>query len=124
MRTIIAGSRTLNDIKQLGDALILAPFRVSTVICGCAKGVDELGKRFALAAGLPIEYFPADWDTHGKRAGYLRNYAMADNAEALLAVWDGQSKGTQHMIDIAEAKGLQVFVYVLDTWLDAWSAEC
>lgn len=124
MRTIIAGSRTIHDIKQLGDALLLAPFSPTTEISGRARGVDVLGERFARARGLPIEYFPADWEKHGKKAGHLRNIEMAHAAQALIAVWDGESKGTGNMIEIAEAKGLEVFVYVLDPWLDSWGTGC
>ena len=50
--------------------------------------------------------FPADWDKHGKSAGYKRNLEMAENADALIAFWDGESRGTKHMIDIAKEKNL------------------
>lgn len=57
--------------------------------------------------GLLVERHPADWERHGKRAGYLRNREMAElGADLVLAFWDGQSKGTMHMVDLAEEYGI------------------
>ena len=54
--------------------------------------------------------FPADWDKYGKAAGYKRNGEMARNADALIAFWDGKSRGTKHMIDLAKKYDLQARV--------------
>lgn len=110
MRTIIAGSRTITDYGLVIDAVRDSGFTISEVVCGMARGVDLLGKRWAHDYGVPVKEFPADWNTHGKRAGYLRNEQMAEYADALIAVTTG-SPGTRHMIDIAKRKGLKVFVY-------------
>ncbi len=59
---------------------------------------------------VPIKKFPANWTAYGMSAGYKRNQQMAENADALIALWDGESKGTKHMIDIATQKGLWVHV--------------
>ena len=111
MKTIIAGSRTCTNMKELGDALINAPFNVTTVICGKARGADTLGEQYAITKGLPLEYYPANWDKYGKQAGYIRNLDMAEAADALIAIWDGSSRGTAHMIKQAVARQLQVYVY-------------
>ena len=76
-----------------------------------ARGVDFLGGLWAHNRGIPVAEFPADWDKYGKRAGYLRNEEMARNAEALIAIWNGKSPGTKHMIDIAHKSNLKVFIY-------------
>ena len=70
-----------------------------------------MGERWARENGVPVERYPADWEGLGKRAGYVRNVSMAERAEALIAVWDQQSRGTQHMIRIANNHGLHVFVF-------------
>ena len=58
--------------------------------------------------------FPANWDLYGKKAGYLRNIEMANYAleknGMLFAFWDGLSKGTKHMIDIAKKCSLETRV--------------
>lgn len=111
MKVIIAGSREGFEYADVVIALEEAGFEVTEVVSGTARGVDRFGEMFALKHNIPITRFPADWDTHGKRAGYLRNAQMAEYAEALVALWDGQSKGTKHMIDLAEKNNLEVFVY-------------
>jgi alkanesulfonate monooxygenase SsuD/methylene tetrahydromethanopterin reductase-like flavin-dependent oxidoreductase (luciferase family) len=68
------------------------------------------GLKWAEQLGVKVARFPADWDTYGKRAGYLRNEQMAEYADALFAIWDGESKGTKHMIDIMLSKKKPVYV--------------
>lgn len=108
---IIAGSRGITDYGAVEKAVAASGFKVSKVVSGGARGVDSLAERYAKDRSIPFEEFPADWNKHGKSAGYRRNEQMADNADALIAIWDGESKGTKHMIDIAKRKGLQGFVY-------------
>ncbi len=113
MRTIIAGSRGITDSKVVEDAVISSGFSPTEVLCGTARGVDLLGKVLANQMGIPVKDYPADWDVDGRGAGYKRNIVMADNADALIAVWDGKSRGTKHMIDTANKKGLKVYVHIL-----------
>ena len=71
--------------------------------------MDKLGEEWARSKGIPVEVYEADWETYGRRAGYIRNASMALVADALIAIWDGESKGTSHMIKTALGKGLKVF---------------
>ena len=108
-RVIIAGSRSFDDYELLVrkmDMLLQNITDEIAVVCGEARGADTLGKRYALERGYRVLSYPADWDTYGKRAGYMRNITMAENADALVAFWDGESRGTKHMIDIARQYGL------------------
>lgn len=115
-RVIIAGGREFNDYEILKDAMVstgLWARRKDTpleIVSGKARGADTLGEIFAKKNHIPVAEFPANWDKHGKSAGYKRNTQMAQNADVLLAFWDGESVGTKHMIDIAKAKCLEVFV--------------
>lgn len=121
MRIIIAGSRDFNNYAILKHnviniLLILSPSGElnAEFISGTARGADQLGEKFAEEYNYPIKRFPADWDKYGKSAGYKRNeqmalYAKEDNG-VLVAFWDGQSKGTKHMIDLANKHGLRVFI--------------
>ena len=81
------------------------------MLSGTARGVDQAGEKWAVSRDIPVERYPADWTYYGKQAGYRRNEQMAEKAEALIAVWDGSSRGTKHMIDTANKKGLKVFVW-------------
>ena len=117
MKTIIAGSRNLYPTHTQIDAAVAASgFTITEEVSGTAPGVDRCGEQWAAAREIPIASFPANWALHGRSAGYKRNAEMAAYAEALIAFWDGKSKGTLHMIDLAKKHGLQVFtVLVSDT---------
>lgn len=111
MKTIIAGSRDITEYYLLLEAIHEANIAISEIVSGGARGVDTLGVEYAKLNGIKFTMFYADWDRLGRKAGYIRNSAMADYADALIAVWDGESKGTKHMIDLATKAGLRVHVY-------------
>ena len=109
MKVIIAGSRSIINYRAVRSAIERVGIEITEVVSGTARGVDKLGERWAAENNIPIKRFPADWNKHDKRAGYLRNVEMAEYADALIAIWDGESKGTKHMIDIAIKNGLSVY---------------
>lgn len=113
MRTIIAGGRTVTDPKLLEQALLRCGWVPTTVLCGGAKGADALGNSWAESANVPVEMYHADWNTYGLKAGFIRNADMGNNAQALIALWDGESKGTAHMITIAKRLKLKVYVHLV-----------
>ena len=125
LRIIVAGSRDFKDYTLLRDTLMYYltdmddadvvdnPSQVK-FISGTARGADVLGEQFAYTYEYDVIRFPPDWDTYGKSAGYRRNAEMAKYASeaygVLFAFWDGKSKGTKHMIDLANRYGLEVHV--------------
>ncbi len=112
MRVIVAGSRSIIDPAVVNRAIMESGFNMSEVVCGCAPGVDALGARWATSRCIPVTYFPADWTGLGRAAGPARNREMAAYADALVAVWDGLSRGTADMIREAKTRGLLVHVRV------------
>jgi len=112
VRTIIAGSRSCYDYAALCYAVAHCGWPVSAVLSGGARGVDALGERWAKANGVHLERYPADWNRYGKAAGCIRNEEMAQHADALVALWDGSSRGTKHMIETAYRGGLKCHVMV------------
>lgn len=110
MKVIIAGGRDFNDYSLLKESCdqILSDLNNIEIISGRARGADSLGEDYALERGYDCTIFPADWEKYGKAAGYKRNSEMADFADLLIAFWDGTSKGTEHMINIARKKGLDI----------------
>lgn len=110
MKVIIAGSRTITDYNLVVQAIKESGFTITEVVCGLAKGPDTLGEKYAIEHNIPIAYFPADWSGKGRAAGPLRNEQMGDYADALIAVYDGNSRGTKHMIYYSKKKGLLVYV--------------
>ena len=113
MKVIIAGSRNVNDKKLVADALRTYQRigKITEIVCGEARGVDAIGRQLAEAQHIPVKSFPADWQKYGKPAGYIRNKEMAMYADALVAIWDGESRGTRHMIDIMNELGKPALVH-------------
>lgn len=93
------------------DPLHWSKYYRPEIVSGGANGVDHCGELLAKKAGLVCTVFPAEWSTFGKSAGYRRNVQMAEYADALVAVWDGESKGTKHMIDIMNKHGKPVYIH-------------
>ena len=112
MKIIIAGGRNFRDYNQLRESCdnILVNQKEVEIVSGTAAGADTLGERYAQEKGYEVKKFPAQWDLYGKSAGYKRNQQMAEYADGLIAFWDGKSRGTKHMIDIANKMGLKVRV--------------
>lgn len=111
MKVIVAGGRRFNNYELVCNYLDPLKELIDEIVEGEAKGADLLGKRYGEDNGIRVKEMPADWSI-GKSAGYKRNTAMAEyiGKGILLAFWDGESKGTKHMIDIATAKGLDVII--------------
>lgn len=114
MRTIIAGCRNITDPAILAKAVTACPWKITFVVNGGAAGVDTLAVQWAAQQGIMSLTYSADWSTHGKAAGPIRNRAMARDAAALLAIWDGKSRGTANMIEEAKARGLKVCIFRVD----------
>jgi hypothetical protein len=118
MRVIIAGSRGFTDYVLVSNIIDKTlkdnpELKITEIISGGARGIDTLAIRYAKEHNMPYKVYPAEWDAYGKSAGYRRNEVMSNNSDALIAIWDGISKGTRHMIDISNNKGLIVKVVVV-----------
>ena len=127
-KIIVAGSRDYDNFEQLEYNLMMYFKREGLhradveIVSGAARGADKLGEQLAKKYGLALTQFPADWDKYGKSAGYRRNAEMAKYADVLFAFWDGKSKGTQHMINLAKESKLEVHV-LLVAWATADDEE-
>lgn len=123
---IVAGSRSIRDYEVVNRGILkgIEVFRKSgyllnKVISGGAGGVDSLGERWAKENKVPLEVYPANWQPDGAdgktdySAGFKRNILMAGVADALIAIWDGKSNGTRHMIETAKNHHLHVYVYIV-----------
>ncbi len=119
MKVIIAGSREFSNFELLKEKCEeLITNEEVEIVSGTARGADKMGEEYAKAKGYSIKRFPANWTKYGKSAGYLRNKEMAEYADSAIIFWDGSSKGTKHMIDLAKEKGLKVSVILYKDLLD------
>lgn len=115
MKVIIAGARAART--DWAAALVARAMKesgwadqVTQVVSGHAPGIDAAGERYATYRAIPIKRFPADWASHGKAAGPIRNRQMADYADCLVALPWGKSPGTRNMIAAMRALGKPVYV--------------
>lgn len=127
MKVIIAGSRRLNADYYLARAIEGCGFDITEVVTGMGGNVDKAGATWAALNGIPVKEFPARWsDTslpdaiirlhpvtgqaYDAKAGPRRNEEMVKYADALIAIWDGYSRGTDGIIDLAQKHGLPTYV--------------
>lgn len=112
MKVIIAGGRDFEDYELLCSVCdnLLSDEENVEIISGKANGADTLGENYARSRGYNIIERPANWAYYGNYAGHIRNRQMADEADALIAFWDGSSTGTSNMID--EAKKVKIKIKV------------
>lgn len=117
-KVIIAGGRDFTDYEYMSKVLSKLLFNSSpfdgdsiTIISGMAKGADTLAIQYADEHQMTKILFPTNWKKYPIIAGFLRNEDMLKIATHVIAFWDGKSSGTKHMIDIAEEKGIPVWIY-------------
>ncbi len=106
MKVAVIGSRSLT-VSNLGDYL---PQDTTEIISGGAKGVDACAKEYALSHGIKIKEFLPEYEKYGRAAPLKRNIAIIQNADLVLAFWDGKSKGTKFVIDNCKKLGVEVRV--------------
>ena len=113
-RIVVCGGRNFTDVKRCYDVLdhtINGETEIE-IVSGHAKGADAFAEAYAKEKGIELTVFPADWARYGRAAGPMRNKEMLDYAQEanplVIAFWDGKSKGTGHMIGIAQKRGVEV----------------
>lgn len=107
-RLLVCGSRTITDKNWIYSQIEvywyenLACYSDPIMIEGAAREIDLIAKAYAVENDWEIEEYPADWDKHGRSAGYIRNDIMVKKADEVLILWDGKSKGTKHSINLCK----------------------
>ena len=120
MKIAIAGSRDYTNYDEASkyiDMCIreLAEDKDIIILSGRCRGADLLGERYANEHGYKTELFPARWDRYGKTAGIIRNKEMVNAADCIICFWDGKSKGTGALINLAQKAEKTVFMKMVHT---------
>lgn len=115
MRLAVVGSRTFSDTKLAHKILDEYKSLISQIVSGGAAGADTIGEKWAKSNNISTNIIYPEWDKYGKRAGYIRNMLIVDASDAILAFWDGKSKGTKHTIDYAMKLGKAVRIIEYET---------
>jgi len=108
MKTAIIGSRNLK--VKLAKYL---PKDISLIVSGGARGIDTLAEDYADRNKIPKLIFLPDYEKYGKIAPLIRNKAIVDNANIVIAFWDGISRGTKFTIDYAKKQGKKVIMNLI-----------
>lgn len=126
MRVLVCGGRDFGNIEatklgtpeywaatdqwDFGLAWLQSKFKDQkvVVISGNAKGADEIGEDFAICEDHGLEIYKADWKTHGKKAGILRNIQMLEEGKPDLVVAFPGGRGTAHMVEASKKAGVEV----------------
>lgn len=128
MRILVCGGRDHDDYEQVRDVLcgLLDEFpevtyddeykmpnpEKLTIVHGGAEGADSHADDWCVVNWIVPEVYPADWETYGKAAGPIRNQQMLDTGiDLVLAFPTEKSRGTWHMVRIAEKAGVPVRVF-------------
>ena len=110
MKVAVIGSRGL-CVEHLEDYL---PKDTTEIISGGARGVDASAKEYAQRHGLKLTEYLPEYTRYGRAAPLKRNITIIENADLVLAFWDGTSRGTKYVIDNCKKRKIPVRVYVLD----------
>jgi len=111
MKVGIIGSRKLSvDVQEM--YFLLKDFPMDLIISGGAIGIDSIAR--SLAEDYMIEYreYLPNYSLYGKRATFIRNRAIVENSDLLIAFWDGESKGTKYTLNYAKKLGKETKVFM------------
>ena len=109
MKVAVIGSRGL-QVDNLGKYL---PKEATEIISGGARGVDASAREYALEHGLKLTEYLPEYDKYGRGAPLKRNITIIENADLVLAFWDGSSRGTKYVIDNCKKRNVPVQIYML-----------
>ncbi len=114
MIVAIIGSRDFTDYALLKATLAKVKGTVTGIVSGGARGADSLGGRYAREHGIPLTEFPAQWKkpdgSTDRGAGMRRNSDIVNAADALIAFWDGESRGTADSLQKAIERGIPKYI--------------
>lgn len=108
-RVAVVGSRSITA----ADLEKYIPASATMLLSGGAVGVDRLAERYAASHGLPIRVIPPDYALFGRSAPLIRDRQIVDEADLVIAVWDGSSPGTRYTVEYARRSGTPLRLYIV-----------
>lgn len=110
MKVAVIGSRTL-EVKNLEEYL---PRDTTEIVSGGALGIDSCAREYALSHNLIYTEFLPLYEKYGKAAPIVRNKEIVEYADMVIAFWNGESKGSQNVIDLCQKIQKKIIVYRYD----------
>ena len=109
MKVAVIGSRGLL-VDNLEKYL---PQETTEIISGGAKGIDTCAREYAISHNIKLTEFLPEYGKYGRNAPLKRNITIIENADIVLAFWDGKSNGTRFVIDNCKKMGKEVRVEII-----------
>ena len=110
MRVAVIGSRGLM-VDDLGKYL---PNETTEIVSGGAKGIDSCAREYAQQHGLKLTEYLPEYSKYRRGAPLKRNITIIENADLVLAFWDGTSRGTKYVIDNCRKRNVPVKIHLLN----------
>ena len=110
MKLLIAGSRSITHFDLDGHI----SDDVDLIISGGAKGIDTLAEQYADKNGIEKLIIRPKYEKYGRAAPIRRNEEMVDISDAVLAIWDGKSRGTAYTLEYAREKGKRIIEVIFE----------
>lgn len=116
-KVLICGDREWLRHKPIRDTLRMLERQHGSkllIITGGARGADKIAEVKAKKRGIHVAVVDALWDAHDKKAGPMRNAAMAAlEPDEVIAFHSNlaESTGTTGMLKIARRKGIRARRY-------------
>lgn len=113
MKIAIIGSRELGNVNFFATMEKLVSTmndKPDEVISGGAAGYDTMAAIWAKEKGLKLTEYKPDYKKNGRAATFIRNRRIVDDSDAVIAFWNGISRGTKYTIDYAEKKNKQIII--------------
>ena len=113
VKMAIVGSRNTGTVDF---SLVMDELRqrvknpITEIISGGAKGYDTMAAAWAILRGISVTELRPDYQKYGRAATFIRNRAIVDSADIVVAFWDGKSRGTKYTIDYAEKKNKEIII--------------
>lgn len=117
MRVLVTGSRTWDDALTIYNTFkdwweaSGCPENPTLVSGACPRGADALAELVWERNGWSVERHPADWNHHGRSAGFKRNLAMVQtNPDICFAFIHNKSNGASHTLRLAQLHNIPTIV--------------
>ncbi len=89
------------------------PPNTSTIVCGSGSDLDSMVQKYAMTHNIPMDILSPQFSIFNHGVVLFRNKLIVQNADLVIAIWDGESVGTKHTIKYARAIGVPVKVYLV-----------
>ncbi|MBD5113461.1 MAG: DUF2493 domain-containing protein [Ruminococcaceae bacterium] len=110
MKVAVIGSRGLT-VDDLGIYLFAD---TTEIISGGAKGIDTCARNYAISHNIKLTEFLPEFEKYGRGAPLKRNITIIQNADLVIALWNGTSLGTKFVIDKCGKMGVAIKTFVFD----------